>query len=147
MAEIDLKHYDDYLERLTNFADAIGVKIRFTKYDNDDAKWSPAKSTISLDEDMSQTDMIASFLHELGHALADLVLDTDQSMIEAYSKIYDEGRYTKKHKKIVIAIERQAWYIGRLIAARLKIKLGAWFTQCQKDSLNSYVEKSNFEKI
>ena len=96
-----------------------------------------------MDDSLSQTDEIATLLHEIGHALSDL-FDTPDADIKAinnaYGMIYTQEKVSDKNMSIVLATEQRAWDNGRELAKRLKIKLGKWYSDVEKACLKEYKE-------
>lgn len=139
MSDGKLKYYKKYLKRLTLFANAIGVNIKIQPAD-DDGIWIPHSKTILVDDDMPQDEEIATILHELGHALDDIVstnVRNSQIMYNSYRAMYT-SKPSKLQRKIVIAAEKKAWKYGRDIAKRLNIRLGKWYTKLEKSCIKDY---------
>lgn len=139
MPEIDLKHYAEYSRRLQTFARAMGISVLYKEYESD-GEWCPHTRRIIINTEQSQSSEIASFLHELGHSLDDLLskggeLNNQANM--AYGALY-YGRPTKSQRKLVVMYETKAWKNGRDIAARLKIPLGKWYSQARSYCLGIY---------
>lgn len=135
----DLKQYDSYLVRLLTFAKAMDIKIVFTEVDGYGA-WVPTSKTIKIDDDMSQSDTIGTFLHELGHSLDDLISNSrskENKIDEAYIAVYND-LCTKMQLSTVVDFEKRAWKLGRDIAKRLKIRLGAWYDLQEKEAIKAY---------
>jgi hypothetical protein len=138
MSDRDLKKYDEYLEILKIYAKCIGIKLKIGDFD-DEGMWLPYTNTIKVDKYMSNADEIATILHELGHAIDD-AFDMSYKLGDihaAYEAVYNT-KATKKQKSLVIKCERLAWKNGRAIAKQLKIRLGKWYTEVEKESINSY---------
>lgn len=138
MSEINLKHYTKYLDILLIYAKAMDIRIDFSPY-NGNGAWMVAARKIKIDSEMSEAEEIATILHELGHVLDDAfqMSKSPNEVTDAYTCIYT-GKYTKKQKRLVIKAERLAWANGRKIAKLLKIRLGKWYTDVQKSSINAY---------
>ncbi len=137
-----LKHYDRYIASITNFASALDIEIVYKPYD-DSAAWFPGTSKIIMDDNVSQTEEVASLLHELGHAVSDLfdTPDADIKAIEkAYGVIYKDAQVSAKNLSVVLATEHRAWNTGREIAKRLKIRLGKWYTDIEQECIEAYNE-------
>lgn len=129
-----------YLKRLSFFAYAIGVKLKVNPF-KDEGVWLPAVRVVRVDVNMGDTDLIATLLHELGHALDDVLTPSGRKtdkIYKAYRAMY-KGRPTAAQKRLVVSLERKAWRYGRDIAARLNIRLGKWYDDIEKDSIKSYL--------
>lgn len=131
-----LKNYDNYLQKLEIYAKAINIKIEYREYPNDGAYY-PTRKVIKLDDSMSDSEEIATFLHELGHCMDETFNDTPQSLQNAYINIY-ENKATELQKEMVVECEKRAWKNGREIAKLIHIRLGAWYDECEKRSINTY---------
>lgn len=139
MPEIDLKYYESYCMRLRNYAAANGIQVVYKDH-GIEGEWDPRTSSVIIDTEQSQSSEIASFLHELGHSLDDLVSkpDTyDSKVFRAYHSMYT-NKATARQKELVLQIEQTAWKNGRDIASRLKIRLGKWYDQAEAYCLKSY---------
>lgn len=139
MVDIPLKHYKKYVKKIELFAFAIGVKIIRCESD-DDGIWLPWTRVVKISENMSEAEEIATLLHELGHAIDDIITPSGryaQSTYRAYRALY-KNKQTKRQLKIVLAAEKKAWKYGRDIANRLRIRLGRWYNTIEEDSLESY---------
>jgi hypothetical protein len=139
MSDDRLKHYKTYLQRLHLFSKAIGVKIVIVEND-DDGVWLPWTRTVKINDDLSQAAEIATILHELGHALDDILTPSARSaskMYKAYRAIY-RNKYTKKQLALVLQAEKKAWRYGRDIADRLGIRLGKWYDKEEIESIKAY---------
>lgn len=133
--QVTLKYYDEYLARLKKYTKASGIKLWL---DDMESSYSPAARRLRLDTDLEQTHVIASFLHELGHSLDDsLAARSSRSLDKAYTAIYKE-KHTPKQMDLVIECEKRAWEYGRKIAKILKIRLGKWYDDYQKECLAAY---------
>jgi len=138
MPERDLKHYELYCTRLRNYAASNGITVVFKECDID--QWDPRTNTVTIDTEQSQSAEIASFLHELGHSIDDLVSKPavyDSKIWKAYDAMY-ANKATKTQKALVLSVEKKAWSNGRDIAKRLRIPLGKWYTQAEIFCLASY---------
>jgi len=142
MEKGSLKHYERYISSITNFASALDIEIIYKPYD-ESAAWLPSTNKIIMDDNVSQTEEVASLLHELGHAVSDLfdTPDADIKAIEkAYGVIYTNSPVSAKNLSVVLATEQRAWNTGREIAKRLKIRLGKWYTNVELECMEAYNE-------
>ncbi len=134
-----LKNYELYLKRLTLFAAAVNVKIVLDEF-QDDGVWVPLSGTIRIDDRMSESDIIATILHELGHSMDDILSKTEDhenAIFSAYKATY-KNKQNKKQLQIVLDSEHRGWAYGRDIAKRLRIRLGKWFDDAEAESLQTY---------
>lgn len=139
-SEGKLKHYKEYIERLTLFASAIGVKIEYVESASSDGIWFPAARKIKIDDDLTEQEEIATLLHELGHSMDDILSaewHKEKRLGRAYTAMYSK-KPTKKQVKLVVECEQRAWNYGRDIARRLNIRLGKWYSVSEQDGLKSY---------
>lgn len=130
-----LKHYETYLKRLDLFAAAINVKIIFGEVESEGI-WFPRLKTVKIDDNLTNSETIATILHELGHALDDVLL-SDLKLHKAYHRLYND-KANAAQKIMVIDTEKKAWDSGRDIASRLNIRLGKWYDQQEAVSLKAY---------
>lgn len=140
MISENLKHYKKHLRKLVKFANALGIKVEF-KHEVSDGVFIPWKRKIRIDDSMTETETVATLLHEIGHMLDDLTdLYSSPSKIAAsYHAVY-YSKPTRVQKAAVLACETRAWNIGRLVAKQLKIRLGAWYLHYANLSLQTYQE-------
>lgn len=137
-----LPKYDEYLKRLETFAKALGIKIEYAPEDGE-GSFSPAHKKIRIDPDLGPSDEVATILHELGHAVDDMLIDDKVYALldQAYSLVY-EDKVSKKQQALVMNCEKRAWQYGRSIAKQLKIRLGKWYTSVERECLRRYSEPS-----
>jgi hypothetical protein len=134
-----LKNYQLYLQRIELYAQVLDVGIEYRVHPQDGA-FVPTRRKVVIDPDLSETDTLATLLHELGHFLDDTILRDNPSMgklSEAYYAVYGD-KYTNSQLEIVVKCEERAWDYGEVIAKQLKIKLGKWYTDNKKDAIRSY---------
>ena len=139
MPEKNLKHYESYCIRLRTFSEAMNISVMYQDYACD-GEWDPRTRRIVINTDQSQSSEIASFLHELGHSLGDLLFKDnkyDAKVSKAYKAVYS-GKHRASQLDLVIKFEQTAWKNGRDIARRLKIPLGKWFDEAEAYCLSSY---------
>jgi len=134
-----MKKYDLYISRLLAFAKALGISVTWKRLGSYEAYYRPDNNSITIDDELDPESEIASMLHELGHAVDEYRVErlNQEDVSRAYTAWY-EGRDTRSQRKKVLAEERAAWRIGRIIAKNLKISLGKWYAKEQKESLAVY---------
>lgn len=139
--ETNLKHYHKYIKRLNIFAKSIGLKIHYRDNLVSEGVYVPLTFRVYIENDLSESSEIAILLHELGHSLDLGLIDIEQNkVIENAYAAYEKPRCSVKNKRIVMKCERTAWKNARVIAHRLKIKLGIWFNDCESLCLKTYSE-------
>lgn len=139
MYETTLKNYLKYLKKIEDFAKGSHIRI-FWKESAEDS-FQHRGAFIIVDSTLSEADEIATLLHELGHGIdASFILKESEKLFWAYTNVYEETGTTKQ-SKLVYEAEKRAWDNGRLIAKRLKIPLGKWYSKAEKESLKSYKVK------
>lgn len=138
MCRQNLPNYHKYWERLNNFANTLGIKIEYAENDSE-GSFSQAHRKIRVDVGLCEAEDIATILHELGHAMDTLlVTPTISKHIEkAYEVVYNR-KPTRRQQSLVMGCEKRAWLYGRSIAKQLKIRLGKWYFQFERDCLKSY---------
>ncbi len=137
-----LKNYNKYLKLLLEYAKLCRVEV----YENEleDADGDYYKRVINLDKKLSQSSEIAVLLHELGHFLDEMVnpvLNERPELNRAYEIFNDPlfmGEMTYKQRKALIACEKRAWVYGKVIAKKLKIKLGSWYDKEMRAGMSCY---------
>lgn len=141
MQDRKIKHFEAYQDRLKYFAKALGLKIRHADLHGEDGLYIPSRNMIKVDSDSSESRELAVTLHELGHCI-DFEL-TNNSGSDSLEKAYDAhnaGTATSHQLGLVMACERRAWANGKLIARRLKIRLGSWYEEIAKECLKAHKE-------
>lgn len=138
MCNRSLPKYHEYIRRLELFSKALGVKVEYAPEDGE-GSFSPATRKIRIDPELSEAEEIATFLHELGHAVDDMLIDDKVYALidKAYTIVYDK-KVSKKQQALVVNCEKRAWQYGRSIAKQLKIRLGKWYTAIEVDCLRRY---------
>lgn len=133
-----LKKYTDYIALLLTYAEASGIKVKY-KEEPCDGVYDHNTNTITIDEDLEESAEIATLLHELGHAIDNKLMLSRMSdpVWKCYDRVY-ESQHSQEDLEIVMEAEKQAWQNGRVIAKRLKIQLGAWYSYEQKTALTNY---------
>jgi hypothetical protein len=136
-----LRRYDLYIDKLMAYAEACQITVVY-RIEPSDGVYIPARRKIVLDKDLEPGEEIATFLHELGHAMDDSLENGTthfKKLQNAYHATY-EKKPTKYQRSLVVACEKRAWEYGRGIARKLRIPLGKWFTEAMEDGLKSYRE-------
>lgn len=139
MSEKDLPSYKKYRQSLRIFAHSINIRVQMVSNTDSEGAYVPSRRMIIIDDDLSEASEIACMLHELGHAIDDLLF-TDgfrPELENAYRAIYSP-KYTKKQKRLVIQCEKRAWRNARRLARQLRINLGKWFDETEKYCLQNY---------
>lgn len=133
-----LKNYLEYLKKLERYAKAVNLKIEY-KPEIGDGAYIPSRLVIRIDPDLSEADEIATFLHELGHALDDNLVNKEylHKVNTAYVAMGKE-RLTAKQRKVILDCEKRAWKYGSVIAKKLKIRLGKWYARIRARALREY---------
>lgn len=131
----ELKHYTRYVNSLHKFAYMLGIKIVYEG--DEDGVYVPSRNLIRISPDLSQTEEVASLIHELGHVIDFLFMPRNINTELAYSKIY-KYKVSKNEIKLVVKSEKLAWNLGRIIARILGIPLGKWYTLQEKESIKGY---------
>lgn len=133
-----LKNYGQYLQKIKNYAKALNIKVEWREEEENGA-YIPTRRAIVLDPDMTDSETIAVFLHELGHA-TEFAAYTPK--IDKFTdKAYSAKRPTRRQQRRIMDCERTAWNYGRVIAKKLRIRLGKWYDEHERDALNSYKTK------
>ena len=142
-----LPNHDIYMEKLSLYAEACEITIEYRDIDGD-AAYIPSRRVIKLDKDMPESTEVAALAHELGHCNDDALQDDVlwKKIDKAYQVFY-KGSANKKQKILVLECEQRAWDHAKGICKKLRIPLGKWFTEEEKDSLDSYKESADAEKI
>lgn len=138
MCRKNLKNYHLYLDKLERYAEGIQITV-VRKEENGEGVYIPTKRLIRLDPDLEQVEEIATFLHELGHAIDDHFINdkVNPKLERAYRTVY-HGKPTSKQVSAVVECEQRAWDNGRKIARILRIPLGVWYTDEEKRCIALY---------
>lgn len=133
--------YKRYKRALITFAKGLRISIVYGNTDSDGV-YMPSRRKVVIADDMEEADEIATILHELGHALDDMMgfyLDME-SINNAYKKVYSNKKATYRERRIVIMCETAAWRNGRALAKQLKIRTGKWYDDTEAFCLKDYRE-------
>ena len=134
----NLKNYLLYLEKIETYAQVLDIKIEH-KTEPSDGVYIPTRRTIRIDPDLDESSDIATLLHELGHAIDDHFSHggIDPKTEAAYRVVYN-GNPSEAQLKLVVEAEKLAWLNGRKIAKALRIPLGKWYDDEEKDAIRLY---------
>lgn len=114
----DLPRFEDYRRSIRCYLRRHGISLRYAEVDGDGC-YRVGRKCIIICPDLPETTEIAVILHELGHHLDEFL----GGICHTTTRYYSESR---------------AWNLGRVIAARLDIPLGAWYRAEEKDALHDY---------
>ena len=142
MCTRNLKNFDKYLQKLELYAKAIKVKLVSRDLDGCGGSYAPWNRMLKVDHDIEGSSLIATILHELGHEMDDsLREDLDKKMyskiMSCYVAVYSD-KHTEEQLALVIECESRAWDYGKVIAKKLKIPLGKWYTNEAKECVAAY---------
>lgn len=133
----DLKNYDTYLMKLKRFAKINRISVVWRESASD-AEWVPSKRQVKLDKELSQAEIIAAFLHELGHSMDDTLTGKHEKAISKSYDSYYANKHSRKQWQTVRHHEVEAWRFAKLIAKMVGIPLGKWFSDYKRECLRSY---------
>ncbi len=140
MSETPLKNYLIYLKKIETYAKASGIRIYWR--DSAEDLFNHRGSFVVIDSTLSETDEIATLLHEIGHGLdPSFILQTSQTLFDAYDASYSR-KSNNVQDDMVYEAEVRAWNNGRVLAKLLKIPLGKWYSKVEEESLKTYKEKT-----
>lgn len=134
-----LKNFDSYLQKLEHYIKASKLKLSYSETIACGGLFLPSKREIVVETDLTDSDTIATILHELGHSEDDSfhTQGVERLIDNAYAALEKETP-TSAQKQIVMDCERRAWKFGRAIAKRLQIDLGKWYSESKRHALKSY---------
>lgn len=138
-----LKNKALYINKIKQAAKSLRVKVQFSDYPEHLGKWNPNKRCITVHYGQSDSALISTLLHELGHAIDDLFIEhtrREYNAIDTAYKMLHNNRASSKHKKIIRNCEDRAWKLGEALAKALGIKLGPWFYEDAKQALKTYAK-------
>lgn len=133
-----LPKHDDYLQKLEHYCEASDIIIEIKDYKHHGV-YFPTRRAIVVDEDLDDTEQLATILHELGHVFDDVL--NAPNTLEKYNRAYSDfykNRATEQQVKLVMDCEQRAWDYGRGIAKKLRINLGKWYDVEEKEALKEY---------
>lgn len=134
-----LKHYKLYLKKIHKYADSLGIEIFYLEEVEGEGLFSHHYKVLHIQDDLTETEMVATLLHELGHAMDFSFYNkrTMKRLFVAYENVYN-GKHSKRDLELVIIAEKDAWNTGKVIAKLLKIKLGTWYSHQEALCLKDY---------
>lgn len=139
MSHRKLKNFERYKDKVLLYAEALHITMEFREYAQDGV-WYPSKNKIVIDPDMTNTEELATILHELGHATDDVLMEPSRARTKlevAYGAVYAKT-HNQAQLDLVVGCEKQAWSNGRKIATQMKIKLGKWYDEEEKIAIRDY---------
>ncbi len=130
--------YQDYLQRLKDYADLCGIRVIYHDLDGDDGAYYGR--TIELRDSLEDTEEVAVFLHELGHFIHESKTryKASKRLNRAYDKFNRGTPLTRHQKALILVCERRAWVEGASLARQLKIPRGQWFQKEMRAGLSAY---------
>lgn len=133
-----LKRYSDFIDKITAYAEAVGIKIEYSQRDAE-GSYTPSRRVVNVNPDLTDSEEIAVLLHEFGHFLDNTLLDLDgdHPLEIAYRNTY-KGTASLLESILVIECENRAWDYGRVIAKKLRIPLGKWYDEVREECLEGY---------
>lgn len=138
-----LKNKALYISKLKHAAKSLRVKVQFRDYPEHLGRWNPNKRCITVHYAQSDSALISTVLHELGHAIDDMFVEhtrREHDAINTAYKMLNNNRASSKHKRLIVACETRAWKIAASLAKALGIKIGPWFYKDAKQALKTYAK-------
>lgn len=137
-----LRNMNKYMGAIRKFCKSVNIKlVKVPKFDGC-GEYNPNRRVIKYDPRLSDSEVISTLLHELGHYLDDYRNPNKYAGTHHYygrTRIERDYVYlTANQKQAIWDTETEAWKNGRAIANQLKIKLGKWFDKDETSSLNTY---------
>lgn len=137
-----LRNMDVYMSAIEEYCNVTNIKLVEVPEFEGCGEYNPNNRTIKYDNSLSDSEIISTLLHELGHYQDDLRNPNKYGGTHHYyGRTRLERQYvylTAKQKQAIWDTETEAWKNGRAIAKQLKIKLGKWFDKDETSSLNTY---------
>lgn len=132
-----LKHYETYIKLIRSYAKGIHLKIEFV--DGDNGVFSAQLRRIRCGTEQDETAIVATLLHELGHALDDALVNrkTFRAMSKAYIAL-EHKKANAKQRRAIVKTEQRAWAYGKIIAKILCIPLGKWYDTYSRRYIREY---------
>lgn len=132
-----LKHYEKYVKTIRSYARGMQIKVILEEGDNGAS--SPTRKYIKVGVDQSETGVIATLLHELGH-MHDFTLVRRRSVnaLMKYHDLLDKGKIRQVQLRRIVKGEERAWAYGKIIAKMLGIPIGKWYDEHARDAIRTY---------
>lgn len=129
-----LKNYIDYYNKLLDYAKVCHINVFMAElYENQDEKdlgeYLYESRTINLNKKLTQKELIATLLHELGHFEDHKINGINEKVEQAYKNLNNGVLPTVNQKRLIVECEQKAWDYGESLAKKLKIPLGSWYTK------------------
>lgn len=137
-----LKNYGLYRKKIGAYCKATNLKIKWVKELEHYGEYDPNKRTILISRKQTQSEVITTLLHEIGHFVDD-TRNPDRFAMKYHYYGYDrlEKEFTTltvNQKEAVWKCELSAWKNARALARQLGIPLGQWFYKDETRCLNTY---------
>ena len=145
---------DDELKRVKKYAEGLGIKVYFKPYvrGTGDAEWDLDDQSITLfvRSKNSKTDLILTFLHELGHHL-DWIYSgkkISKQVDNACIKLCDGPMLgyrldlTQKERDLILQIELDGIHYMEVIYQELNLKIPYW-----KVKLAQHIDAYNYRML
>src|SRR3990167_3005148 len=126
-----LKNYSNYLNIIKDYCTLCQIKLVYKNIKTHEGDYNDTHKIITVDDNLDDSEEIAVLLHELGHFECDNVATSVQKkrIGNIYFKKSGGGTLSKKEGLSYRKCEDDAWEQGRIIAKRLKIRLGKWYDE------------------
>lgn len=137
-----LRNYDLYLKKIKAYCKSVELEIQFVEVFEGEGEYRPnRRKVIIATKDFSESQILSTLLHEIGHFEDDLRNPKRFSQkyhYWGYEWINQERNLTLNQKEAVLRAELSAWKNARALALKLRIPLGKWFKKDERESLNTY---------
>lgn len=137
-----LKNYRIYKKKILALCRTMNLKVKWVKNLEHFGEYDPNKRTILIDGTYSESEVISTLLHEIGHFIDDTRNPNRFQMkhhYHGYDKLEKEySTLTVNQKEAVMRAEMSAWKNARALARQLNIPLGKWFYKDETRCLNTY---------
>lgn len=149
-----MKNYDLYYNKILDYAKLCGVVVYWSKDDLDyehfgefseKSQGRPHAIYITVDRAVEKTYkkkyVLACMLHELGHYEDSLKFKKFYSLKnldKAYVSYQKSGVCTPNQKRLILKCETMAWDQALVIAKKLNIPVGKWFSETRASALGIY---------
>lgn len=142
--ETKLSRYSEYLDSLKLYSKALKIKVEYKHGDFEGGEYHHHTRVLKLEPDLADSQEIACFLHELGHALDETLsgVKYTKALSKAYLAFY-RGQASPLQTAGVVKCEKDAWKYAEVIAKLLKIRLGRWFYKNRDYFLKGYTDENS----